>query len=76
MKSYKKLSNVYDNKVSYALVYHVSKLPNSQVEFITEKFFPSKKKALKWYYHRYTARSFLSPEVVKVSFNNLKLIKP
>lgn len=67
-----KLSDVYLYRKNYGIIYHL--FPNSnEVEFVTEKFFSSKKRAEKWFNKHYKNHRLISPEIVEVfGIENLK----
>jgi hypothetical protein len=57
------LSSVYTGMCLWALVYHTQ--PGSQeVELITNRFFRTEKKALKWFKRKKRAADFVEPEAV------------
>lgn len=61
-----RLSNAYgDTYVLWAMVYSTGH-DLDEVEFVDEKFFKTKEKALKWFHKKHEEFSFINPRAVQV----------
>lgn len=67
------LSSIYRGPATmWAMVYHTQ--PGSdEVELVKDKFFLSKKKALKWFRRKHKPEHFIQPEAVKVTIKLLSV---
>lgn len=61
-----RLSNIYSVRLRWALVYSID-TGSSMVEFITDRFFESEKKAWRWFHKRHKVEDFIEPKAVMVS---------
>lgn len=70
------LSNVYENRSLWIMVYHIQ--PDSEVvEMVSDKIFTSETEAWVWFHDRYHVHDFIQPEVLQIKgLNHLALERP
>jgi hypothetical protein len=63
------LSRIYQNRRPWAMVYNTTlyTLEVPEVEFVRDRFFASRKQALKWFKKNFRKKDFINPRPVRIS---------
>lgn len=67
-----KLSNVYRNRIKWAMVYHTDDY-SEEVEIIDDKLFNTEKEAWDWFHSKYRVHHFIQPEAVQFHLGEIKI---